>query len=40
MSAPADIYTLNYRRATQYAVQTIQEARELIGIDDESGVSV
>lgn len=30
VSAPADIYTLNYRRATQYAVQTIQEARGLV----------
>lgn len=29
VSAPADIYTLNYRRATQYAVQTIQESRGL-----------
>ncbi|KUI24819.1 (2Fe-2S)-binding protein [Mycobacterium sp. IS-1742] len=28
VSAPADIYTLNYRRATQYAVTTIQAARE------------
>lgn len=30
VSAPADIYTLNYRRATQYAVQTIQQARGLV----------
>lgn len=27
VSAPADIYTLNYRRATQHAVQTIAAAR-------------
>ncbi|ANW65089.1 (2Fe-2S)-binding protein [Mycobacterium sp. djl-10] len=27
VSAPADIYTLNYRRATQHAVQTITAAR-------------
>lgn len=32
VSAPADIYTLNYRRATQYAVQTIQEARGLVEV--------
>ncbi|MDV3127995.1 aromatic ring-hydroxylating dioxygenase subunit alpha [Mycobacterium sp. 21AC1] len=31
-SAPADIYTLNYRRATQHAVQTIQETRGLIEV--------
>ncbi|WP_237570276.1 aromatic ring-hydroxylating oxygenase subunit alpha [Mycolicibacterium lacusdiani] len=29
VSAPADVYTLNYRRATQYAVQAIQQARGL-----------
>ncbi|MGE2728015.1 Rieske 2Fe-2S domain-containing protein [Mycolicibacterium vaccae] len=34
VSAPADIYTLNYRRATQYAVQTIQEARGLVEVSD------
>lgn len=30
VSAPADVYTLNYRRATQHAVQTIQRERNLI----------
>ena len=30
VSAPADIYTLNYRRATQYAVETIQRERGLL----------
>ncbi|CAN3129614.1 Rieske 2Fe-2S domain-containing protein [Mycobacterium sp. smrl_JER01] len=29
VSAPADIYTLNYRRATQHAVHTIQRERGL-----------
>jgi phenylpropionate dioxygenase-like ring-hydroxylating dioxygenase large terminal subunit len=29
VSAPADIYTLNYRRATQHAIQTIAKARGL-----------
>jgi len=29
VSAPADIYTLNYRRATQFAIDTICEARGL-----------
>ncbi|WP_197373502.1 aromatic ring-hydroxylating oxygenase subunit alpha [Mycolicibacterium baixiangningiae] len=35
VSAPADIYTLNYRRATQYAVQAIQQAR---GLTEEAAV--
>lgn len=35
VSAPADIYTLNYRRATQHAVQTIQQERDLIAAQTE-----
>ncbi|MCK0175390.1 aromatic ring-hydroxylating dioxygenase subunit alpha [Mycolicibacterium sp. F2034L] len=37
VSAPADIYTLNYRRATQYAVQTIQQARGLAEVPAGNG---
>lgn len=36
VSAPADIYTLNYRRAAQHAVKTIQAAR---GLDDASSTN-
>lgn len=37
VSAPADIYTLNYRRATQFAVQTIRQERGLdAGTDTEA----
>ncbi|WP_197382297.1 aromatic ring-hydroxylating oxygenase subunit alpha [Mycolicibacterium mengxianglii] len=37
VSAPADIYTLNYRRATQHAVQTIAAARGLVPSSNGNG---